>query len=455
MQTVGCLCPALVVVDNILGHPAQHIFIADNYLHARHGGFALGNIFRRSPFVRTDPVVFLNLLGLLLVQENTRQSGIVFDRYGDAVIFRLLHRVLIYDISKYMYGLVDGCSGKAHICGVRQGITQVFGKSVCNFCPYFPGVAFCLYRQFRPEVVLRTVRLVAQTNHIGTLRKQSGGLCEFLNSGNIDPAGLAHTHLFGKFFAGLKYLYSLVFKVAFRAAEQFSALSLQIFPINDNKDCWTTQLLTATQCQLASKEQHGIGLSTPGGAEIGTPLAIAANGAQMGEDMVPQFTRSKELWIAAHHFGRVILFRRIREIDIIAQDFQDAFWRKRSANKGPKRIKPLAGFVFIVDFLPFVEKFEWGVGRSQFVLRPVADNRQCTIFQQGWYIPHITGTNLRMRIAYGGILLGRVFEFDDADRYAVNEKQNVGPTVLTALFHDKLVDATENIMVGMLEVDVL
>lgn len=60
-----------------------------------------------------------------------------------------------------------------------------------------------------------------------------------------------------------------------------------------------------------------------------------------------------------------------------------------------------------------------------------------------------------MGIAYGGILLSRVFEFDDADRYAVNEKQNVGPAVLTALFHDKLVDATENIMVGMLEVDVL
>ena len=58
------------------------------------------------------------------------------------------------------------------------------------------------------------------------------------------------------------------------------------------------------------------------------------------------------MWIAAHNFGRVILFRRIGEIDIVAQDLQDTFRRKRSANKGPKRIKPLAGFVFIVDFLP-------------------------------------------------------------------------------------------------------
>ena len=59
-----------------------------------------------------------------------------------------------------------------------------------------------------------------------------------------------------------------------------------------------------------------------------------------------------------------------------------------------------------------------------------------------------------MSIAYGGILLGRIFQFNDADGYAVYEKQNVGATVLTTLLHDKLIDATENIMVGMLEVDI-
>ena len=60
-----------------------------------------------------------------------------------------------------------------------------------------------------------------------------------------------------------------------------------------------------------------------------------------------------------------------------------------------------------------------------------------------------------MCVADSRILFRRIFEFDDTDRYAVDEKQDVGAAVLTALFHDKLVDATENIMVGMLEVDVL
>ena len=59
-----------------------------------------------------------------------------------------------------------------------------------------------------------------------------------------------------------------------------------------------------------------------------------------------------------------------------------------------------------------------------------------------------------MRIADGRVLLRRIFEFDDADRYAVDKKQDVGAAVLASLFHDKLVDAAENIMVGMLEVDV-
>ena len=60
-----------------------------------------------------------------------------------------------------------------------------------------------------------------------------------------------------------------------------------------------------------------------------------------------------------------------------------------------------------------------------------------------------------MGIAYRGILLGRIFQFDDADGYAIYKKQNVRATILTTLPHDKLIDATENIMVGMLEVDVL
>ena len=57
-----------------------------------------------------------------------------------------------------------------------------------------------------------------------------------------------------------------------------------------------------------------------------------------------------------------------------------------------------------------------------------------------------------MRIAYSSVLFCWVFQLDNADGYAVYEKQNVGATILSALLHDKLIDTTENIMVGILKV---
>ena len=59
-----------------------------------------------------------------------------------------------------------------------------------------------------------------------------------------------------------------------------------------------------------------------------------------------------------------------------------------------------------------------------------------------------------MCIAYSSVLFGWIFQFDDADGYAVYEKQYVGTAIFTSLFHNKLIDTTENIMVWMPEVNV-
>ena len=276
LQTVGCLCSALVVVDNILGHPAQHIFIADYHFHTRHGGFTLGNIFRSSPFVRTESIVFLYLVGLLLIQENTCQAGIVFDGDGDTVILRFLHRILINDIAEHMNGLIDRCPGETDVCRVGQCVPKVFGESVCNPCPYLVSLAFGLDGKFGAEIILRAVSLVAQTNHIGTLRKQSGGLSKFLNRGDVDSTSFPGAHLFCQFLTGLKHFDGFVLKETFRAAEQFPALSFQVFPVNDDEDGGAAQLLSATKCQLAGEEQHRIGFAAACGSEIGTAFSIAS-----------------------------------------------------------------------------------------------------------------------------------------------------------------------------------
>ena len=53
LQTVCGLCSSFIVFDNIFCNTMKDIFITDNHLHTRHGGFALGNILRRCPFVCT------------------------------------------------------------------------------------------------------------------------------------------------------------------------------------------------------------------------------------------------------------------------------------------------------------------------------------------------------------------------------------------------------------------
>ena len=170
--------------------------------------------------------------------------------------------------------------------------------------------------------------------------------------------------------------------------------------------------------------------------------------------MVSQFACSKELWITAYNFSRVILFCRIREINIVPQYLQYTFRRKCSANKCTQCVKSLSCFVFIINLFPFVEKFKWRVCRTQSIFCTVANYRQCTIFQQYRNIPHIACANLRMRIAYSSVLFGRVFQLDNTDGYAVYEKQYVRTAIFTSLFHNKLIDTTENIMVGMLKVDI-
>ena len=157
----------------------------------------------------------------------------------------------------------------------------------------------------------------SEANDIGTFCQQPCGFCKFLDSRNIDTSGFTRAHLFCKFFPCLKDFHSFVFKILLRTTEQFPALCLQILPIYYDENRRATQLLLASQNQLACKEQHSISFPTPCGSEICTTLAITSDRTQMIQDMVSQFTCSKELRIATYDFSRVIFFCWIGKIDIV------------------------------------------------------------------------------------------------------------------------------------------
>ena len=114
----------------------------------------------------------------------------------------------------------------------------------------------------------------------------------------------------------------------------------------------------------------------------------------MVQNMVAQLACGEELRIAAYNLSRVVFFRRVGEIDVVPQNLQDAFGRECPADQRPQRVKSFPCLVFIIYLLPFVEEFKRGIGRSECVLRTVADYRQRTVFQQGGNVAHVSGADL-------------------------------------------------------------
>ena len=112
---------------------------------------------------------------------------------------------------------------------------------------------------------------------VGTLRQQSCGLGKFLYRSDIDSSCLPSAHFFCQFLTGFKHFDGFVLKEAFRAAEQFTTLGFQVFPVNDDENGGAAQLLSATECQLAGEEQHRIGFAAACGSEIGAALSIASD----------------------------------------------------------------------------------------------------------------------------------------------------------------------------------
>ena len=139
------------------------------------------------------------------------------------------------------------------------------------------GLALGLDGKFGAEIILRAVRLIAHADDVGTLRQKSSGLSEFLYRSDVDSTSFPGAHLFCQFLTGFKHFDGFVLKEAFRAAEQFTALGFQVFPVNNDEDGGAAQLSSATECQLAGEEKHRIGLSTACGSEIGTALSIASD----------------------------------------------------------------------------------------------------------------------------------------------------------------------------------
>lgn len=70
-------------------------------------------------------------------------------------------------------------------------------------------------------------------------------------------------------------------------------------------------------------------------------------------------------------------------------------------------------------------------------------------------VAQVAGVYLCVGLGYVGIELGGILQLEDTERYAVDEEQHVGDAhiVLRAIGYFKLVDGSEDVALGMVEVD--
>ena len=113
---------------------------------------------------------------------------------------------------------------------------------------------------------------------------------------------------------------------------------------------------------------------------------------------------------------------------------------------------PLGLIVVAVDGAPRHEAFPIGGERARARLQAIGNDQQFVGGKQAGDFA-LVGLELIERAAQRGVFVGRVLEFDHAQRQAVDEDHDIGPPVAFILDDGKLIEDEPIIAIDLLEVD--
>ena len=113
--------------------------------------------------------------------------------------------------------------------------------------------------------------------------------------------------------------------------------------------------------------------------------------------------------------------------------------------------RALGGDVLPLDGPPRHEPLPVGGQRADAGLQAVGDDQHLVVGEQRGDLL-LVGLKLVEGALDGGVLVGRVLEFDDAERQAVDEDDHVGPAVVLVLDDGELVDRQPVVVGGVVEV---
>ena len=235
----------------------------------------------------------------------------------------------------------------------------------------------------------------------------------------------------------------------FRRHEKLRRLLREVVAIDDDEHGRILKARGITKHDEAREEQHEDGLAAPRRAEVRAAFAIACR-PQRPPDARKHPVRAEELRIAADHGLR---FRAIGIKDEIAQDSEQAVFRKRALNHGEERGNTIRDGIVLIRFVPCVVIDVRREKRAELRVRPVAEHGKRRVFHELRDVALVAHVHLPPSIGERRVLADGGFELADDERDAIDEEQRIRPPLRLAIAYGELVHDTEAIALDVVEIE--
>ena len=436
------------VRDQVSGHAGDTGFGTDNLFQGGPAAFELGLL--AFFFVLGQLIHFVVNAGQVFVfQPQLGQARLVVDGHRGAIFLGLLHVVDVDVLAKHstgvMVGAADRGASEAHEGGIRQGITQMLGVARLVFL--LAGLTF----EGGLEAVLGAVGLVRDHNDVAALGQHREGVFiltrhELLDRGEDDAARGAVAQLGAQVWTG-QCLGGLLPQQVLGQAEHPKQLPIQVVAVGDNHDGGV--LHRGFLHHTGGKAGHGDALA----AALGVPHHTALAGGTRsgcGHHFFDGGAHGVELVVACNLLDELTV---VLEQDKVTDVVQQVLWGQHTTHQGLQFLKlPQWVEVYSINRAPSHKALGVGRQRTHQRVGAVRDHQHLVVLEHVRYLLFV-----RLDLVEGlpdvGVLVGGVLDFQQHQRQAVEEQDDVGAAGFVGTFDGELVDGPPFVLLGVCPVD--
>ena len=389
-------------------------------------------------FFCEDVVFLVDELEDVFVEVEVDDAAFVVDGAGCAVLDGLGHVVDVDVVAEDFAGVFvfggDGGSGESDVCCVGEVVADFSCGSDDDFSGFVVDFFF--------EAVLAAVGFVGDDDDVFAGGEGFGGFFELLHGGEDDAVRLSSRKEVFEVAAAF-CLYRGLSEEVFAVGELAEELVVEVVSVGDDDDGGALEGGLEEFCV----EDHGEGFSAALCVPEDAAFSVGLGGGYGGLD---SFFDGEVLVVCCEDFGVVVFGAGVA--DEVFEDVDEAVFLEDSFEEDVEG-GVTGGFVVAVGGFPFhVPVFVCGDGAG-FGGGLVAHDAEGVVGEEGGDVVEVVA---ELEVGFGdvGVFAGGGFEFDDDDRDAVYEDDDVG-AFFCVVNDGPLVDDGEGVVVGVVVVDEL